>query len=187
MLRTPTDLEQDSLVHLYDPLQAHEYYLRTRKLKGRQKGSGEQPSGFAKANQRRHESARTKQKKELQASIQRLTDKLNKLEALIRKREHESASEHRKSKAKKERSAKDKDKPKSAAEKAKASRESEKYRDKHKQELKSKAKKDASKSGGGDSSKGSKDKKKHSVTELKALATKVKGQIAVAKQKLAAL
>ena len=185
MLRTPTDLEREQLLHAYDPQKAHEYYLRTRKLKGRNHGSGEQPEGFARANARRHESAKAKQKRELQARIQSLSEKLSKLETLIREKEHEAASEDRKSKAKKERAAKEKDKPKTAAEKAKAARENEKYRDKHKQELKTKAKQ-ASKSGGG-SSKKTAVSKSTSLTDLKALATKVKGQIAVAKQKLAAL
>jgi len=186
---TPTEEELHELLHValgYDPVKAHEYYLRTRKLKGRQPGSGKQPEGFAKANANRHDSAKAKQKKELAARIQSLSAKLSKLEALIRKREHEAASEDRKGKAKKERAAKEKDKPKSAADKAKAARENEKYRKKHHQQLKTKAKQASNKSGGGSSSK---DKKstKHSVSELKALATKVRGQIAVAKQKLAAL
>lgn len=32
---------QDYLAHAYDPAKAHAYYLRTRKLKGRQKGQGD--------------------------------------------------------------------------------------------------------------------------------------------------
>lgn len=130
--------------------------------------------------------ARAKQRKELQGQVQNLENKLQKLEALIKERTHEEASVDRKSKAKKERSAKEQDKPKSAADKAQAARENEKYRDKHKQELKSKAKSDSSKSGGS-SSKSKSSSSKHSVSELNSLAKKVRGQIAVAKQKIAAL
>lgn len=192
MMRIPTDLERESLAHLYDPAKAHEYYMRVRKLKGRKPGQGDTSDGdrpkaqVAVQKKKKHVSPeRAKQRQELTAAINGMQDRLRKLEELIRKREHDEKSHDRKSKAKKERAAKERDKPKSAAEKAKASRENEKYRDKHKQELKTKAKKRDGKSGGGHK-KGSSEKK-HSVSELKSLATKVKGQIAVAKQKLAAL
>lgn len=182
VLRTPTDLERESLAHLYDPLQAHEYYLRTRKLHPRQKGA--QPEGFAKANAKRHDSAKTKQKAELAARITSLSKKLSELEDLIRTKEAALKRGEAKTKAKKERAAKAKDKPKTAADKAKAARENKKYRQKHHQQLKTKAKQ-ASKSGGGSSS--SKKPREMPIADLKALATKVRGQIAVAKQKLAAL
>ena len=200
-MREPTEYELQHLAALnstYDAVKAHEYYERHKKLKGRRRGSrdrpagrdrrGAQPSGFARANQRRHEGAKHKQRRELAARIHSLEGKLKKLEAKIREMEHKEAREDRKGKAKKERAAKERDKPKSAAEKAKASRESEKYRKKHKQELKTK---EASKKSGGGSSSDKKKKKSGSsttkVSQLKTLATKVKGQIAVAKQKLAAL
>lgn len=186
-MKTPTELELRHLVGpagIYDPAKAHDYYEKHKHLTGRKKGSTSPPAGSAPASKRPDAGAKARQRKELQASIQALQERLTKLEALIKKREHEAASEDRKSKAKKERAAKEKDKPKTAAEKAKAARDSEQYRKQHKQELKSKAKKDGGKSGGGDGKKGA---KKHSVSDLKSLATKVKGQIAVAKQKLAAL
>lgn len=190
-MRTPTEYDIQQLLHAaigYDPAKAHEYYLRTRKLKGRRTGAGEQPAGFAKANAKRHDSAKAKQKQELAARIQSLSKKLSQLEAKIREMEHKAASEDRKGKAKKERAAKEKDKPKTVAEKRKAARESAKFRDKHKQQLKTKAKEASSKAGGGGSSgKKKAGSKKHSLSDLKALATKVRGQIAVAKQKLAAL
>ena len=185
-MQTPTEFELQHLA-IYDPVRAHEYYLRTRKLKGRQRGPGEQPEGFAKANARRHELAKPRQRRELQARVRSLEGKLRKLEAKIREMEHEEASEDRKGAAKKERAAKERDKPKSAAEKAESARESEKYRDKHKQELKSQTKETGSKSGGGGSSSKKTSSKTEQVSQLRALATKVKGQIAVAKQKLAAL
>jgi len=176
---TPTEFE---LQHVYDPVAAREYYLRTRKLKGRQPGAGDDPrTGLTRGQIASN--AKTRQRKELAARIQSLSKKLDRLEAKIREMESKAKSEDRKGEAKKERAAKEADKPKTAAEKAEAARESEKYRDKNKQKLKNQAKQASSKSGGGSSKKsGTK-----TVTDFKALATKVKGQIAVAKQKLAAL
>lgn len=196
-MKTPTEYE---LRHgpLYDPIKAHQYYERTKKLKGRRRGRGEEPRASGSVGQglvrRRdprtgkqmgqiHREAKAKQKKELSQQINRLQDALKRLEARIRKLEHEEASEDRKGEAKKERAAKERDKPKSAAEKAEASRENKKYREKHQQEQKSK--KD-SKSDDGDSKKKT-GSNAHKISELKSLATKKKGQLAVAKQKLAAL
>jgi len=186
-MQAPTELELQhigSLVSNYDPVKAHEYYERTKKLKGRRRGSSVDPR-IGKTMGQISKDARAKQRKELAARIQSLSRKLQKLEAKIREMETKEASEDRKGKAKAERAAKEADKPKSAAEKAEAARESEKYRDKNQQKLKSEAK-DA-KSGGGSSTDKQAGSKKASVSDLKALATKVKGQIAVAKQKLAAL
>lgn len=185
----PTEQELEDLFHAaigYDPAKAHQYYEEHKKLKGRRRGAADDPR-TGKTREEIAANSKAKQKKELAAKIEALSERLNKLEALIKKREHEEASEDRKGKAKKERAAKEADKPKSAAEKAAAARESEKYRKEHKQELKNKAKA-SDKSGGGSSGKKKDGKaKKHSTSELRSLATKVKGQIAVAKQKLAAL
>lgn len=207
-MRTPTEFELEQLRHVYDPVEAHKYYEEHKKLKGRKPGKKDDVVTFedgsstkvqalrkrglpdprkGKQQAQIHKDAREKQRKELATSILKMVDRLHKLEALIKKREHEAKQKDHKSEAKKERAAKERDKPKTAAEKAKASRENEKYRDKHKSELKAKAKKRDGH--GGDSKKG-KDKEdsgKHSIHELKALATRVKGQIAVAKQKLLAL
>jgi hypothetical protein len=200
-MRTPTELElQHALASFYDPVKAHEYYERTKKLKGRKRGStltpvgkrtGKQPEGFKRANARRHEVAKPKQRRELAARIQSLSRKLQKLEARIREMEHKEASENRKSTAKKERAAKEATKPDTAAEKAEKARESKKYRDKNQQKLKKTEPFEATgkgkSSGGSSSGKKRSGSKTASVSDLKALATKVRGQIAVAKQKLAAL
>lgn len=198
----PTEYDVGQLLHRmidYDPVKAHEYYLRTRKLKGRKRGhavdSTSRISGrglpkwrdprTGKKMDQIHREAKAKQRQELSDSIDSLSNKLKKLEARIRELEREEASEDRKGAAKKERAAKERDKPKSAAEKREQARESEKYRDKHKQELKSKAKKDSDKSD--NSSDKESAARTHKVSKLKAQRTKVKGQLAVAKQKLAAL
>jgi len=205
-MRTPTEFQLEQLAHVYDPAYSRQYYLRTRELKGRKKGSAkthvyEDGSRSTEAEFRKktmwrdprtgktaeqiHRDAVAKQKKEIGEQIDRLQGKLGKLEALIRKKIREENSEDRESKAKKERARKEADKPKTAAEKAEAARENEKYRDKNQQKLKNKAKSDSKSD---DSpAKTSKSSKGASVSDLKALATKVKGKIAVAKQKLAAL
>lgn len=185
MMQTPTEFELQHALADYDPVKAHEYYERHKQLKGRNKGSARRTLK-PRTTRAPASSAKARQRKELSASIQSLSKKLQQLEALIRKKEHEAKSEDRKGKAKKERSAKEKDKPKSAAEKAKAARDNKQFRDKHKQELKTKAKKDSGKSVGS-SKKPTSRISKSSAADLKVLATKVKGQIAVAKQKLAAL
>jgi hypothetical protein len=184
-MRTPTEYEIEQLLHRadYNPVKAHDYYERHKHLKGRHKGAHQDPqSGKA------HKGPKAEQRKKLAAAIHTLENKLQKLEELIRKQEHAEASVNRKGKAKKERAAKAKNKPKSAADKAKLARENKKYQAKNQQKLKTKAKSSA-KSGGGSSkgTAGGASSKKHSLTELKSLATKVRGQIHVAKQKLAAL
>ena len=208
MMRTPTEFELSQLAHIslgavYDPVKAHEYYERTKKLKGRKRGQADTPrsrlTGLSgamatgrdprtgKAMPQIHREARAKQRKALSDAIQSLSKKLDRLEARIRELSHEEASEDRKGAAKKERAAKEREKPDTAAEKAEKARESKKDRAKNQQKEKSKAKEASDKSGGGSSSKKKSGSKTSQISELRAQATKVKGQIAVAKQKLAAL
>jgi len=207
-MRTPTELELNQLQHIalggalgtYDPVKAHEYYERTKKLKGRKRGQADTPRGglsrtratgrdprTGKMMDQIHKEARAKQRKALSDAIQSLSKKLDRLEARIRELSHEEASEDRKGAAKKERAAKEREKPDTTAEKAEKARESKKDRAKNQQKEKSKAKEASDKSGGGSSSKTKSGSKTSQLSELKAQATKVKGQIAVAKQKLAAL
>jgi hypothetical protein len=193
----PIEFQIEQLMHRYDPIKAHEYYIKTRKLKGR-KSASDKPSstntgvgkfGGAPKHLRKQvaKASRSAQRKKLAIAIHDLEQKLNKLEILIRKKAHEEASDNRKSKAKKERSAKEKDKPKSAAEKAKLARENKKYRDKHQQEQKTKARSSSGSGSSATSKKASTNESGPSSSDLKAMATRVRGQIAVAKHKLAAL
>jgi hypothetical protein len=193
MMRTLTDLDRENLVHLYDAEKAHEYYIKNRELKGRKKGVADTIStGVSRAAIPAHAKPKhapvpspvsAKQKAELKANVASLQDRLHKLEKLIKDKEAVLKRNAQRNKT----AARNKDKPKTAADKAKAARENSKYRDKHKQELKNKAKKAAAKSGHGGGAKEHKPDSKKSIAELKNLATKVKGQLAVAKQKLAAL
>jgi hypothetical protein len=183
-MRLPsTDLEHDQLAHLYDPVKAHEYYEKHKHLKGRRKGSGQQPRRV----RGQHNSAKAKQKQELQANITGLQKKLNELEKLIQIKEAALKRSQSSAKSNANKNAKAKGNKKTAAEKAKAARDAKKYRHKHRQSLKTKAKQASTKSGGGSSKKVAANPKKASIAELKSLATKVRGQLAVAKQKLAAL
>lgn len=213
-MRPPAEYEIEALFEEirhyapgYDPVAAKRYYEEHKKLKGRRKGRAPEkimeddprwdPKTMGnkrgslkdprtgKTREQISKDAKARQRKELTEAVGRLTQRLNRLEALIKEREHEEKSEDRKGKAKKERAAKDRDKPKTAAEKAEAARDSEKYRDKNKQKLKNKS--DDKKSGGSSGSKKKSGGKKHTSSELRSMATRVKGQIAVAKQKLAAL
>jgi hypothetical protein len=199
MMQTPTEFQLSQLMHLYDPQQAHEYYIRTRKLKGRKKGQQPPPQGDTHQKQqpppphRRPKgflAPREEQKVKLKANIQTLELKLHNLEELIRKKEAILAKDQQQAKSKATQNTKAKGhKPQSKADKAKAAK---KYRQSHKQSLKNKAKAAASKGGHGSKgahTKGAKSSKSNtqSIAQLKALATRVKGQLAIAKQKLAAL
>ena len=167
--------DENGVRHAYDANYARQYYLRTRKLKGRKKGTS--PDAGLPRNSRvrsslqskKNPAVRARQRQALAARIKTLESKLNKLEAKIRQRAQEDRE-----------SAKEAAKPASAAEKRKKAKESEKYRDKNKQKLANKAKQAS-----GDKKKPG--TSKTSTEDLKKLATKVKGQIAVAKQRLAAL
>lgn len=118
----------------YDPVKAHEYYLRTRQLKGRRKGSPtflvNKPSGKTVVLTSRELS---EQRAYAAKRINDIKLRLNELN----KKLHVALREARDKKAKSEREAK---KPLTAAEKADAARESKKYRTKNRQKLANKRK-----------------------------------------------
>lgn len=158
----------------YDPVKAHDYYLRNRHLKGRRHGSGQAPAPS------RARKIPVPQKRQLAAKISALEGKLQKLEKLIK--EKEAALKR----------SQDSSKKPTAADKSKQARESKKFRKKHKTELAAKAKKAAAKKSGGGSkggkgANGGKPDSEKSIKDLKALATRVRGQLHVAKAKLSAL
>jgi hypothetical protein len=176
--------DANGIRHAYDPAKARAYYLRTRKLKGRKKGSA-QPPATGQPRKGPDPAVRARKKKELAQRIANLEQKLQELELLIRKKETEAKQAAKKGAADKNEAAKEAAKPDTAAEKAKKAREGKKYRDKNQSKLASKT----GKSGGG-AKKESATKKPQgeaSVADLKKLATKVKGQIATAKTRLRSL
>lgn len=180
-MKIPINTELRHIAPGYDPAKAHKYYEDHKHLKGRKQGSAQPPHGGGQHHPQN--AAKQKQKIALQNSVHNLEAQLGKLEALIQKKEAILRKDQAQNKGK---ARNKKDSPKTAADKAKAARENKKYRKTNRQELKTKAKQAAKKSGGGSKS-GAKKPSDMPIANLKALATKVKGQIAVAKQKLAAL
>lgn len=131
----------------YDPAKAHEYYIRTRKLKGRKKAS-QQPAHTRGSQLFRSDPTYTvtvggktsrltapqlkEQKANAAKRVSSIKKKLAKLNAELKKRVAEAKRAERESK-----------KPDSAAEKSEAARDAKKYRDKNQQKLATKGKKAA--------------------------------------------
>lgn len=121
----------------YDPAKAHEYYLRTRKLKGRKKGAPtftvrSAKGGTVTLTGKELVEQKAYAAKRVNAIKQKLADLNSKLNAAMRV-----------AKEKKTKSTRESSKPPSAADKSQAARESKKYRDKHQQEIATKSKKTA--------------------------------------------
>lgn len=118
----------------YDPVKAHEYYIRTRHLKGRKQGAPtfkvSKPSGKTVILTSRE---LTEQRAYAAKRINNIKLKLAELNSKLRV----ALREARDKKAKSEREAK---KPPTAAEKAESRRESKKYRAKNRQQLANKRK-----------------------------------------------
>jgi hypothetical protein len=151
------DIDDSALLHRadYDPQKAHEYYLRNRKLKGRQRGPGEplratqavarRPSGGHnggkpnRADTKSRQAELRAQKEHLEKRLERLREELKKLvdaakaRSGVKKKEHEKdkAPETPKDKADRNKDQK-KDKPLSPAEKhKKAQKAKEAYEKEH--------------------------------------------------------
>lgn len=193
--------QKTEMVHLavgYDSAKAHAYYERTKKLKGRKKGQA-QPSGGIGSSLARIGGAQVKPgaakaaaRRKVAEQVYNLQQRLNKLQAELKKRMAAEASDARKSKAEKTKSAKDAAKPETAAEKRDAAKASKKYRDKNQQKVAAKESKTADKGSGGSggqSGKGSKPEapKTSSVADLKVTISKVKTQLTAAKARQRAL
>lgn len=137
-----TQIDDSALLHgkPYDPRQAHEYYLRRRQLKGRKKGSGEEPlqgrapgghpGGGSKASG--HSAEMQAQKAALEKRLDRLKDVLAKLVDAAKRRSGVDVKE-KTSKASKAKDDKPtKEKPKTAAEKREAAKKArEDYKKEH--------------------------------------------------------
>lgn len=117
----------------YDPAKAHDYYMRTRDLKGRHKGSGPSPS--------QHHSS-TPQLSSAQAKVSQIEAKLSRLRELLRQKVADSKKSNGPEKA-------------TTADKLKDRQHSKEYYEKHKNEIKNDRAQASRKSGGGSSSKSS--------------------------------
>jgi hypothetical protein len=147
----------NKLAHIYDPKKAHDYYERHKHLKGRHHGSGQPPPSNRGPGQQN--SARAKQKHELQAHITYLSKKLLELEKLIQIKEAAlKRSKARRMPTRRPRATN----RRPLLRKLKAKRDAKKYRQKHHQQLKNKAKQASAKSGGGSSKKAVAPRKKAS-------------------------
>lgn len=192
----------------YDPKKAHEYYLRTRKLKGRKKGHVDpHVAGLAKklagmSDAEIHneiKKAEPKDAKLMQVMLgnrQRIHGKKDSPKTSATLEQKQAAAKRvaslrseladlntklKKAMAKSRKSQAKKKRGPTASEKSKAARDSKKYRDKHKQKL-------ASKRGSGSSK--SKTSGKHrddSVTSLKKQISETKGRLAKAIERQKAL
>lgn len=142
----------------YDPQKQHEYYERTKQLKGRKKGAGQPDHPKSRASAQQIQNAQQK--------VAEIRGKLDRLRALLREKtaaSHKTAKPDEKNHAQKE------------ADK-KASRE---YYDKHKQAIKG----DKKKGGGGGGPKTAADMSADELrTAIRNVATKLKAAIADAQR-----
>jgi hypothetical protein len=180
------------------------------KQKAIQQATLEKQKAAEKARIEKQQAARLKQRKVVTAQVQDLEGKLKKLEDLIAAKLREEASQERKVLFSARVATQEAAKPPTAAEKSQAARASAQYRDQNQQKVKTAAKASApaksaqlpssystpasagsgkqfSVPSGSSLPKAATSKNAQDVAKLKTLATKVKGQLAVAKQKLAAL
>lgn len=170
-------------VHAYDPVKAREYYLRTRKLKGRKKGATPAPTGPQKGlkGPAPKLAPKAKAKPVDPAVIQKKREQIKKRITAIRK---ELADLNKRLKEKvaeaKEAEAKEKRGP-TAAEKSEAARDSKKYREKNEQKIKN-----ASKKAGGQEKTADKPQE-DTVESLQADIAKVKGRLDTAVKKLSTI
>lgn len=141
--KTVGEFIDEALKHEYDPAKAHQYYMRTRHLKGRHHG-GKPDSG---GDQKGHVIPFPAKKSQPQALPPQVEQRVNELKvrlATLHARLQDLLSKKRAEKH-------SKPEHKTAAEKTKEARASKKYRDAHKAEIAQKRKHDAAKnkSGGG--------------------------------------
>lgn len=167
----------------YDPVKAHEYYMRTRKLKGRKKGTTAVPMQWtSRASRPASFTVKTARGttvkltgKELNEQRAYLAKRVNEIKKNLVKLNSELKKAMAEAKAKKAKAEAKAKRGPTASEKSKAARESKKYRESHKQVLKGKAEKAST----------TRREEKDPVAELEAKISRVKGalQAAVAKQR----
>jgi len=130
-----------SIVHGYDPAKRREYYLRTRKLKGRKPGARQDLRGRVTAKPRLNRAQRqAKRTRELEAKVNALKARLEKLRAVLAQltKEAQARSGHKSNKAtpKKTTSDKKSSAPKqTASQKAKAAKRSKEYYEKNRDKI----------------------------------------------------
>lgn len=157
----------------YDPVKSHQYYLRTRQLKGRKKAAGDfTVKTRTGATRQVSQKELTEMKALAEKRVGEIKQNLAKLSAELKKAMREA--EQKKSKSHREAK-----KPDTAAEKSKAARESKQYRKKHQQKIATKRK------AGGGSKKS--ESKKDPVADLQKKVTEVKARLSAAVERLRSL
>lgn len=124
----------------YDPVKAHQYYLRTRQLKGRRKGSPTYTVRSGGHQVRLTGQQLTEQRAYAAKRVSDIKNRLGELKATFNKLLAEAHKKEAKSKREEAKSKREAKKAPTAAEKSKAARESKKYEKKHKTELATKRK-----------------------------------------------
>lgn len=131
-------IDDSALLHArssYDPVKAREYYLRTRKLKGRRKGGsddsiGRRPAGSSPPGKK------TSNRAALVAEREALENRLERLKEVLREAveaaKRRSGVEPTEAKTKKSSDKETKEKPKTAAEKRKEAKEAKERYEKEK-------------------------------------------------------
>lgn len=155
----------------YDKVKAHEYYLRTRQLKGRKKAAPVAPKGRPVMAKMVSASEHQKIHKQTVARLARLTTKLHSLQNALK--EAEQALQNKRQQAQKNSDGKTTAKERQAA---------KQYRDTHKAQIKATEKK-ASSSGG---SSAPKSVSQMSESELTTRVTHIKHLIASAQKQIKA-
>lgn len=174
----------------YDPVKAHEYYIRTRELKGRKKANVLLPVTVPTTTKKKSSSYTVnlggksvklseKELAEQKASVERRITEIKKNLAKLGDKLKEAMTE---AKAKKAKSRRNANKKPTAAEKSEAARESKKYRKEHQQEIKSK-----SRSRGKKESSSSSSSETDPVAELEDKITEVKDRLTAAVARAKAL
>lgn len=122
----------DELVHqrpLYDPAKAHEYYLRTRKLHPRARGSGDYTVKLTNGKTIKISAQKlAEQKAYAEHRVEELKKRLSDLEIILRAKLAKAQAAHQKA-----------NQPKTPAQKAQAALLAQKYRNSHKATLANKA------------------------------------------------
>jgi hypothetical protein len=150
----------------YDPRKAHEYYMRTRLLKGRKKGASYTVKTDGGGTVRLSEQQLTEQKAYAAKRVSEIKTRLVELSAKLQEMK---ASARRKT-----------DRKPTAADRSKTKRDARKYREKHRSELVSKARRRGSKTHSSKSH-----TKQSGVVELEHKIVKIRSNLraAVAKQR----
>lgn len=133
----------DDLQHAYDPAKRREYYLKTRKLKGRKaaaiRTSTSRPTAKPKPPTLTRAQRQAARRRKLEAEVNALKARLEKLrdalEELTKKAKARSGVKPNSTAPKKSTAKKTTAKKQTASQKAKAAKQSKEYYEKHKDEI----------------------------------------------------